>query len=103
MLPIDQPETTTTDQTTTLDSHVIVTERVTVLPYSNDAFMQCAVKWIADTDQVSVSHCKLNIQHDVKTCQALNALEHPTFQDMIYMAARAPTGNIVKIPGRKAT
>lgn len=44
-----------------------------------------------------------------KTCvltvcmQPLQALEHPKFHQMIAVAARAPKGVGVKIPGRKAT
>ncbi|KAF9231051.1 hypothetical protein BU15DRAFT_49006 [Melanogaster broomeanus] len=64
-----------------LDSHLQPKERV--IPYSDKMFRDAAIQWLIDTDQ------------------PIAALEHPSFKNMIDVAARATNG--VKIPNRKAT
>ncbi|KAF8346629.1 hypothetical protein F5887DRAFT_883096, partial [Amanita rubescens] len=52
-------------------------------PYSDKLFEEVAIRWLIETDQ------------------PLQAFEHPTYREMIEIAARAPRG--VNIPGRKRT
>ncbi|KAF8878861.1 hypothetical protein BD779DRAFT_1427583, partial [Infundibulicybe gibba] len=53
------------------------------IPYTDKLFRNAAVEWLVSTDQ------------------PIQALEHPSFQNMIYVAARATNG--VKIPERRTT
>ncbi|KAJ7878313.1 hypothetical protein B0H14DRAFT_2342038, partial [Mycena olivaceomarginata] len=69
-------------QQATLDPH-LREKPERVVPYSDALFRQVALEWLIATDQ------------------PLDALNHPKFQEMIDIAARATGG--VKIPGRKAT
>ncbi|KAF8957688.1 hypothetical protein BDZ97DRAFT_1669493 [Flammula alnicola] len=55
----------------------------TFVPYSDSLFREAAIEWLIATDQ------------------PIQALEHPSFQKMIDIAARGTKG--VKIPNRKAT
>ncbi|KAG1886428.1 uncharacterized protein F5891DRAFT_968156 [Suillus fuscotomentosus] len=68
----------------TINSHLTeckLSERV--IPYSDKLFKQASIEWLVATDQ------------------PIQALEHPKFQEMIYVASRAT--NSVKIPSCKAT
>ncbi|KAI0040533.1 hypothetical protein FA95DRAFT_1502712 [Auriscalpium vulgare] len=67
-----------------LDPHLQekpVTERV--VPYSDKLFRNAAIQWLIETNQ------------------PIQAFDHPSFKNMINVAARATNG--VVIPGRKAT
>ncbi|KAF5340659.1 hypothetical protein D9611_007287 [Ephemerocybe angulata] len=65
----------------TLDDHICDTPQL--LPFTDDLFQEAAVEWLISTDQ------------------PIQALEHPRFQHMIAVAARATKG--VKIPNRHRT
>ncbi|KAI0037709.1 hypothetical protein FA95DRAFT_1506641, partial [Auriscalpium vulgare] len=54
-----------------------------VIPYSDRLFREAAIQWLIETNQ------------------PIQALEHPSFKNMIDIASRATNG--VVIPGRKAT
>ncbi|KAJ3011030.1 hypothetical protein NUW54_g2304 [Trametes sanguinea] len=67
-----------------LDEHLVekpVRERT--VRYTDDVFRQAALEWLVATDQ------------------PLQALEHPSFRNMVQIAAQATEG--VKIPNRKQT
>ncbi|KAG6839020.1 hypothetical protein C0991_006565, partial [Blastosporella zonata] len=74
-----------TDRQSQLDLHLWEREKKETkgIAYSNELFRQVAVEWL------------------IATNQPLSALEHPKFQDMIYVAAKATNG--VKIPACKQT
>ncbi|KAG2037402.1 hypothetical protein BDR03DRAFT_813976, partial [Suillus americanus] len=54
-----------------------------VLPYSNKLFREAAIEWLASTNQ------------------PIQAVDHPSFKNMIDVASRATTGVIM--PNRKTT
>ncbi|KAF6745562.1 hypothetical protein DFP72DRAFT_824235, partial [Ephemerocybe angulata] len=60
-----------------------LTEDPQLLPFTNALFQQAAIEWLIATDQ------------------PISALEHPRFQEMIAIAARATRG--VRIPNRHVT
>ncbi|KIM74771.1 hypothetical protein PILCRDRAFT_79704, partial [Piloderma croceum F 1598] len=67
-----------------LDSHLQEMPcKERVIPYTDALFRKAAIEWLVATDQ------------------PIQALEHPAFQKMIGIAARATNGII--IPNRKAT
>jgi hypothetical protein len=65
------------------------------MPFSRDA----AIEWLVSTDQVSVIILFFGplFTHG----QPIQALQHPSFQKMIHIAARATNG--VKFPDRRQT
>ncbi|KAI0373339.1 hypothetical protein BV20DRAFT_937980, partial [Pilatotrama ljubarskyi] len=87
MLPKDtraRREERRKNEQSTLDFHVKPkAPRPPVVKYSDELFRQAAIEWLIATDQ------------------PVQALEHPKFQEMIDIAARATEG--VKLPNRKQT
>ncbi|KIK81929.1 hypothetical protein PAXRUDRAFT_154892, partial [Paxillus rubicundulus Ve08.2h10] len=87
MLPKDakqQKEGVLSHNQPKLDSHLQpLPLKEQVIPYSDKMFCEAAVQWLIDTDQ------------------PIAALEHPSFKNMIDIAAHAANG--VKIPNCKAT
>ncbi|KAG6839148.1 hypothetical protein C0991_005410, partial [Blastosporella zonata] len=89
MLPCDtkkcKQQKADADRQSQLDLHLREREKKETegIAYSNELFRQAAVQWL------------------IATNQPLSALEHPKFQDMIYVAAKATNG--VKIPACKQT
>ncbi|KAF9016873.1 hypothetical protein BDP27DRAFT_1169342, partial [Rhodocollybia butyracea] len=59
----------------TINDHAVPLEpKAKVIPYSHELFQQAALEWLIETDQ------------------PISALEHPKFQNMISVAARATHG-----------
>ncbi|KAF5347372.1 hypothetical protein D9758_011302 [Tetrapyrgos nigripes] len=86
MLPIDTQarRKEMEESQSTLDRHVQpLLPKETVVPYSDELFLEAAIEWLVETNQ------------------PVDAIHHPKFQNMIDIAARATNG--VKIPGWKAT
>ena len=93
------------DKQSRLDPHLrekLQKERV--IPYDDDLFRDAAIEWLVSTDQVC---CDVEMAspwiHTNLCCifQPIQAFEHPAFQNMIHLAARATNG--VKIPDRRQT
>jgi hypothetical protein len=64
-----------------LDGHLRPVKAEPIVPFSNELFQEAATEWLISTDQ------------------PIRALEHPAFQKMINIAARATKG--VSIGDRK--
>ncbi|KAJ3828573.1 hypothetical protein F5880DRAFT_1472177 [Lentinula raphanica] len=70
----------------TMDPHVEKKPSIKqTVPYSSALFREVAVEWLVCTDQ------------------PIDALEHPSFRQMIEIASRASSVTGVDIPNRKAT
>ncbi|KAI0280549.1 hypothetical protein BC826DRAFT_924411, partial [Russula brevipes] len=67
-----------------LDPHLTeMPRKERVIPYTDDLFRAAMIEWLVSTDQ------------------PIHALEHPSFHNMVHVAARATSG--VKIPSRHQT
>ncbi|KAI0284437.1 hypothetical protein BC826DRAFT_878393, partial [Russula brevipes] len=67
-----------------IDPHLVEKpQKQSVVPYSNAIFQGAAIEWLVSTDQ------------------PIQALQHPSFQNMVHIAARATNG--IKIPDRRGT
>ena len=88
-----------------LDSHLQeMPRKERVIPYTDALFREAAIEWLVATDQVTISYFvhRLTSSILIRFCvQPIQALEHPAFQKMVGIAARATNGII--IPNRKAT
>ena len=69
----------------------------TLMHYSN--------KRLSNGSSLLTRYIRLTVKKCILTIlfQPLQALEHPKFHEMIAVASRAPKGEGVNIPGRKAT
>lgn len=83
-------------------------EKIPEPAYSDELFKEAAIQWLIETDQV----CKISrfqflflllcfLIGSPSYPQPIQALEHPSYQNMIKIAARAVNG--VRIPSRKVT
>ncbi|KAF8809281.1 hypothetical protein BYT27DRAFT_7187967, partial [Phlegmacium glaucopus] len=70
-------------QTLVEDHYTVQKPEDKPVPYSNELFKEAAIQWLVETDQ------------------PIQAFEHPTYQKMIQIAARATKQ--VQIPNRKQT
>ncbi|KAF8234652.1 hypothetical protein L208DRAFT_1260578, partial [Tricholoma matsutake] len=67
-----------------LDSHLREKpQKERIVPYTNEIFHEAAIRWLVSTDQL------------------IQVFEHPSFQNMIHIAAHATNG--VKIPDHHQT
>src|ERR1700730_6335853 len=83
-----------------IDPHLVEKlQKQSVVPYSNAIFQGAAIEWLVSTDQVSVkiSLFSLLFTHG----QPIQAFQHPSFQNMVHIAARATNG--IKIPDHRQT
>jgi len=69
-------------------------------PNSDALFREAAIQWLVETDQVCLHRFWL-YSSVTTSLQPIQAFEHPSFQNMIEIAARTTKG--VKIPNRKQT
>ena len=69
------------------------------IPYSDETFKQAAIEWLIETNQVStIVYAGWSL---LMYLQPIQAFEHPKFQKMVNIAARATRA--VKFPSRKQT
>lgn len=70
-------------------------------PYSDELFKQAAIEWLIETNQVnSISYLPIFLTV-LFVWQPIQAFDHPAFQKMVNVAARATRG--IKLPSRKQT
>ena len=84
---------------TTLNPHL--REKETVVKYTDSLFREAALEWLIATDQVRFLYMFRVFQISYSSKQPIQALEHPSFKNMIDIAARSTQG--VKIPNREQT
>jgi hypothetical protein len=84
----------------TLDSHAIVVEKSTVVPYSEHNLRRAVVEWMIYTNQVRYRPSLT--RYILTRLKPLSATEHSSFINMIQLAARGPKEGVV-IPSAKAT
>jgi hypothetical protein len=54
-----------------------------VVPYTDKAFREAAIKWLISTDQVTHPFSEVVILSNINYLQPIWALEHPKFKEMI--------------------
>lgn len=83
----------------TLHAHLKdLPQKERVIKYTEQCFREAAIRWLIATDQVSLP--SLVIVHIlISFYQPLGAMEHPTFKEMIELAAASTEG--ITVPSRK--
>lgn len=86
------------EQQKTLDANLVnMPKKDRVIAYTELTFRRATIEWLIATDQVStLGICSAKYPDFF---QPLDAVEHPTFVNMIQVASRATNG--VTIPSRK--
>lgn len=104
MLPKDAEQRRKNDKAksqASIDPHLSeMPRKEVIIPYSDNRFRKAAIEWIASTDQVCKRSSTL-LFFSSCVLQPIQALEHPSFQKMIQIAARATKP--VNIPDRRQT
>ena len=104
MLPKDAEQCCKDDKAksqASIDPHLSeMPRKEVIIPYSDNQFRKAAIEWIASTDQVCKRFSTL-LFFSSCVLQPIQALEHPSFQKMIQIAACATKP--VNIPDHRQT